>query len=116
MYISPPYTKASPIAATKLDLNIILGISLPLYPLSFNEVVTIDAKRSAPKASIVWYPSISELESTDEALVLIISPIGETIPLTISTISKISSAGVKNLPIVSTIADFFNTKNKFIAK
>ena len=43
-----------------------------------------------------------------------ISPIGDTIPLTIIIVKITINAGVKNLPIVSIIEERFKTKNKFI--
>ena len=42
-----------------------------------------------------------------------ISPIGDTIPLTIIIVKITINAGVKNLPIVSIIEERFKTKNKF---
>ena len=42
---------------------------------------------------------------------LLTSPIGDIIPITISTAKAKSSAGVKNFPIISTTFDGFIVKN-----
>ena len=47
---------------------------------------------------------------------LLTSPIGDIIPITISTAKAKSSAGVKNFPIISTTFDGFIVKNKVNAK
>lgn len=72
----------------------------------------MDANITDAIASIVWYPSSKDFEKAPLNPVDIVGPRGETNPLIIIIANITNKAGVKTLPILSTIPDGLNTNAK----